>query len=235
VAGCRGPAAPAPHAVHYALAWDRDGVAAGPAGWDVTTDRGYRVHVARGWVTAYSMELVECPKATSLRDLLAPPRAWAGHTSGTPNPAAIRPLQVESLTEPEDRDVGTVTLAPQAYCQVHYLIARAARESPGLPRDIDMVDASLHVEGTYQAADAAAPTPFAIHTPIANGGLFDHTATSAPIAVDTGREAARVTIRRRLRAIFDGVDFAKTTDAVRAERILAAIVDHAGVEIAITR
>ncbi len=44
-----------------------------------------------------------------------------------------------------------------------------------------------------------------------------------------------MTIRRRLRASFDGVDFAKTTDAVRAERILAAIVDHAGVEIAITR
>ncbi len=181
--------------------------------------------MTRGYVTTYSMELVECPKVGALRSLLEPPSAWAGHSSGTPNPAAIRPMQVESLVAPTDREVGTVTLAPQPYCQVHYLIARAGHDSPGLPSDLDMVDASLHVEGTYRAPGSTSPTPFTIHTAIANGRLFDQ------LHVDTGRATTRVTVRRHLGSLFDAVDFATMPDAVRAERILESIIDHAGIEI----
>src|SRR5690349_22926294 len=39
------------------------------------------------------------------------------------------------------RDAGTVTLAPQAYCKVHYLVARADRKSTRLN--------SSHVEISY--------------------------------------------------------------------------------------
>jgi hypothetical protein len=53
-----------------------------------------------------------------------------------------------------------------------------------------------------------------------------------PIHVDTGLATTRVTVRRHLGSMFDSVDFARTSDAVRAERILASIVDHAGIEIA---
>ena len=201
-------------------------------GWEVTNDLGYRVRLTRGWVTTYSMELVECPKPAALSSFLAPPSAWAGHASGTPNPAAIRPMQVESLLAPTDREVGTVTLVPQAYCQMHYLIARAGHDSPGLPSELDMVDASLHVDGTYRPPGAASPTLFTIHSAIANGGLFDRTATSVPIRVDTGRATTRVTVRRHLGSLFDAVDFATMPESVRAERILAAAIDHIEIEIA---
>lgn len=224
--------------MEYAIAWARDGVApaADGTGWEITNDRGYRVHVTRGYVTSYSMELVECPKEpAAFVPLLRTAAAWAGHMSGTPNPAAIRPMEVESLLAPVDRDVGTVTLAPQAYCQVHYLIARAVRESPGLPADIDMVDASLHVDGTYRAPGSASPAAFTIHTAIANGGLFDRTAASTPIRVDTGRTAARVTIRRDLGSLFDGVDFATMSDPVRADRMLTAVIEHVEIELAAGR
>ena len=228
--------------VHYQIAWARDDVAQATegVGWEVTNALGYRVRVTRGYVTTYSMELVECPKlgaapadvVAALSSLLEPPSAWAGHASGTPNPAAIRPMQVESLLAPTDREVGTVMLVPQAYCQMHYLIARAGHDSPGLPSELDMVDASLHVDGTYRAPGATRPTPFTIHTAIANGGLFDRTATSAPIRVDTGRTTTRVTVRRHLGSLFDAVDFTTMTEGVRAEGILASIIDHVEIEIA---
>lgn len=233
---------PAPHAVHYEVAWDWDGIVHAPddAAWEVTNDLGYVVRVHRGCLTTYSMELVECPKTgriasdlvVALRSLLEPPPAWAGHSSGTPNPAAIRPMQVESLVVPSRREVGTVTLAPQAYCQLHYLIARAGHDSPGLPNDLDMVDASLHVDGTYRAPGAASPMPFTIHTAIANGGLFDRTLSSMAIHVDTGLVTTRVTVWRHLGSLFDAVDFATMPDAVRAGRILTSIIDHVGIEIA---
>ena len=141
-------------------------------------------------------------------------------------------MQVESLVAAADREIGTVTLAPQAYCQLHYLIARAGRGSPGLPDDLDMVDTSLHVDGTYRAPGSVTATPFTVHTPIANGALFERTAASTPIRVDTGAAGARVTVRRHLGSMFDAVDFAKMPDSVRAERVLASVVRHAVVEIA---
>jgi len=173
------------------------------------------------------MELVECPRnaVLSLRGI-----AFAGHASGTPNPAAIRPMQVESLTDPTAREVGAVVLQPQAYCQLHYLIARAAREAVGLPSDLDMVDTSLHVEGTARPPGVSTEAPFALHTAIANGALLDR-AGDAALHVDTGRETVRVTVRRHLGRMFDGVDFATMTPQAIAGQILKSMVAH--VEVAI--
>ncbi len=228
--------------MRYQLDWVQDGVArsADGAGWEVTNDLGYRVHLTRGYLTSYSMELVECPKAASPTPLAAIERlpwpaiigiAWAGHLSGTPNPAAIHPMQVESLTAPAARAVGSVLLQPQPYCQLHYLVARAGHDSPGLPSDLDMVDATLHVEGTYRAPGSPTAAPFMLHTPAANGGLFDHTASGAALHVDTGRAAVRVTVRRHLGKIFDGVDFTKMSTRMVAGQILKSLIDHVEVTV----
>lgn len=90
------------------------------------------------------MELVECPRdsaatpvarlGTFICSILEKP-AYAGHAIGTPNPAAIHPMQVESLTNPTTHEVGAVLLSPQRYCQLHYLVARAGRVRPGCRPD----------------------------------------------------------------------------------------------------
>jgi hypothetical protein len=239
---CGKPSSPGPHRVSYAVAWSDDGATwnADRTAFEVTNDLGYRVRVTRGYLTTYSMELVECPKdarsaaadvAKRLWATLEAP-AWAGHASGTPNPAAIRPMQIESLLAPVARELAGVTLAPQAYCQLHYLIARAAKEAVGLPADLDMVDTSLHVDGTYRAPVSEAEVPFGVHTAVANGGLLDRSgAPPAPIHVDTGRESAHVTVRRQLAALFDGVDFAKMKGDVIAGQMLQSFVDHLEVDI----
>jgi hypothetical protein len=217
-------AAPRPHTVRYVLTWATDGVAREADGaWTVTNDLGYRVRVGRGWVTSYSTELVECPKDAAAW-FPFPSLAFAGHLAGTPNPAAVKPMRVESLLRPADAEAGVVTLAPQPYCQLHYLVARAGHDSPGLPAELDMVDTTLHVEGTYRAADAAGDTAFTIHSASAYGQLF-------PLHVDTGREGAEVVLRRRLAAMFDGVDFARMPEKTIALQILRALVDHVAVEV----
>jgi len=240
--GCRSsqpaPPAAAPHPVHYRLTWAANDVEATPDGsaWEVTTNVGYRVRVTRGWVTSYSMELVECPRSAAADDGVLWPlvtaTAWAGHNAGTPNPAAIRPMQVESLMNGASHEAGTVTLAPQPYCQLHYLVARAGHDSPGLPAELDMVDVSLHVEGTYRAADATTDAAFTIHTASAYGQLFARVGNPpTPLHVDPGRGALDVEIRRRRSRLFDGVDFARMPVKTAALRMLQALVDGVEVEV----
>src|SRR5207302_7074271 len=128
---------PRPHEVRYVLTWAAkpSGDTVGSAQPVLVNDRGYTIRVTRGYLVTRSMELVECPK-TATRDwvgsalaglpaLLGPRPAYAGHSVGTPNPAAINVAHVESLTDVHDSPAGSRTLAPQHYCQVHYLIARA--------------------------------------------------------------------------------------------------------------
>lgn len=245
--GCRHapapPLAPAMHQVRYRLEWMADDVVKNPdgIGWSVRNDLGYRVRVMRGWVTSYSMELVECPPAaasspaeqfSALLWSMVEGSAFAGHSAGTPNPAAIRPMQVESLTDPVTREVGVVTLPPQTYCKLHYLVARAGHDSPGLPTDLDMVDTSLHVDGTYRAPDATADSAFTVHTASAYGQLFERVASSAAaLHVDTADGGTEVVIRRHLGRVFDAVDFAHMADRMIAQQILKSIVDHVEVEI----
>lgn len=243
VAGCRQTRETQPAAAHeirYRLAWDALDAQAVDAGvLSTTTDRGYRIRLRRGYLTSYSMELVECPPPVAplavLGSLLFSAlegTAHAGHASGTPNPAAIRPMQVESLTAPVGLAAGSAVPPPQSYCQLHYLIARAGGEARGLPGDLDMVDASLHLEGTYTAPGSTSEVPFAVHAAIANGVLRNRSvAPAAPIRVESGRSAMQVTVRRHLTRAFDGIDFATASQASVAAAVLQSLVDHVDVEI----
>jgi hypothetical protein len=241
-AGCRAepPSPPSPHAVEYRLAWTTDGVdtSADGGGIEVTNDLGYRVHVRRGWVTSYSIELVECPKAgpvaqaaTAALSLFVAGDALAGHSEGTPNPAAIRPMQVESLTDPAPRTVGTVRLAPQRYCKLHYLLARAGRDARDLPGDPDMVDTTLELEGSVRAPGATSDRPLSLRTAVAYGQLFERSAATRALQVDTGAVASVVTVRRNLARAFDGIDFAHLDDKAIGFQILRSLVDHSSVEL----
>jgi hypothetical protein len=245
-AGCRSdPARAVLHTVSYRLEWSHEGIQLEPtgAGWWTTTDRGYRVHIERGYLVNYSMELVECPKEALASDAetqwawFAVQPAWAGHAPTTPNPAAIYTPHIEALHAPTNFEVGSRLLAAQRYCRVHYLIARANRSAVGLPDDVDMVERSLYVRGTYQAAAAAAPRSFELATSAANAVLTelfppDHFgAQGSAFVVDTGREDARVVIHRTLKSLFDGVDF-DTMPPARIERqVLQNLIDHTDIAV----
>ena len=239
--------AAAPHVVTYALDWARDDAGVTPPDADgaftVTSDLGYAVRVTRGWITSYGVELVECPRAAAAAP--APlaraaavvwsaleGTAWAGHSADAPNPAAAHPMQVESLVAPAAHDVARIELAPQAYCKLHYLLARAGAEARGLPREPDMVGTSLHVEGTFRAPGSASDVPFTLHTASAYGALVEHAGPAPqPLRVDTGDHDARITVRRHRAHMFDGVDFARMPERAAAMQVLRALVEHVDVRI----
>lgn len=237
--------ATAPHVVTYVLDWARDDAGVTPPDADgaftVTSDLGYAVRVTRGWITSYGVELVECPRDASVGSVerfgalvwsALEGTAWAGHSTDTPNPAAAHPMQVESLVAPAAHDVARIELAPQAYCKLHYLLARAGAEARGLPREPDMVGASLHVEGTFRAPGSASDVPFTLHTASAYGALVEHTGTNPqPLRVDTGDGDARVTVRRHRARMFDGVDLAHVNERAAAMQVLRALVEHVDVRI----
>jgi hypothetical protein len=244
--GCRSdPARSASHTAGYRLEWSADGVDIEPGGtgWQATTDRGYRVRVERGYLVDYSMELVECPKEArrsdgdSLWAWFPVQAAWAGHMPTTPNPAAIHTPHIEALHAPTDFDVGSMSLAPQRYCRVHYLIARANRSAVGLPDDVDMVERSLYMRGAYHSATATESHPFELATSAANAVLTElfppghFGVAGSAIVVDTGRENVRVVIHRALKSLFDGVDFDSMTPARVERQVLQNLIDHTDIAV----
>lgn len=235
------PSAGGPHAVTYRLEWANDVVAAPAGGFTVTSDLGYTVRVARGWITSYGVELVECPRGAIPTPLaragdrlwsLIEGTAWAGHTSDAPNPAAVHPMQVESLTDAAASEIATPALAPQAHCKLHYLLARAGADARGLPPEPDMVGRSLHVEGAYRAPGASSDVPFTLDGASAYGALVERVdGDTHPLHLDTGAGAARVTLRRHRAHMFDGVDLAHVPERAAVLQVLRAIVEHVDVRV----
>jgi hypothetical protein len=227
VVGCGGAPPPArgPHAIRYRLAWTWGRAQRVPDGWTVRTDRGVDVRVTRGWVVPFSLELVECPptgSTTTLLSLLAPRSAWAFHSANAVNPSTLRSAPVESLGDPVDRDVGDITLPPQAYCAIHYLVARATRDSAGLPADVDMVDRSLWIDGTWRRSADDVDHPITLRATVPNARL-----QPLPSPVDTGTGDVVVVVTRDLGTLFDGIDFDGMPTPVVENRVLANLVQHA--------
>jgi hypothetical protein len=234
------------HGVRYVLTWKADGsmAQAGSTSRTLVNDRGYTIRLTRGYLVTRSMELVECPKTVSagwiespLALLLHPQPAYAGHSIGTPNPAAITTPHVESLLDVASSTAGSVSLAAQHYCQVHYLIARADTTTVNLPHDVDMVDASLHLEGFSRSPTAPEEQPFVLRTTAANGTLVDlfppghYGDPQAKFRLDTGTQGAEVIFRRNLDRLFDGVEFAGMTDRLKVQQVLKNAIDTMEVEV----
>ncbi len=230
---CPAPApAPTPAAsfpVRYVQAWDKAGVEpASGGGFALTNDLGYRVTIHRGWLVTFSMELVECKPPTgawdTLRSLMAPGIAYAGHPKGDLNPAAITTPLVEALHEAGppviagERDPGAVR-----YCKLHFLVARAPRDLAAAFTEVDLNQVSLYLEGTWQRGDGE-PTPFVVKTSVAHG-------TFAEVEVETGVAGADVILTRRLAGFFDGADFATLTGRQLERHLVKAVVDATSVTV----
>lgn len=221
------PAPLAPHPLHYRLAWSDAGttpIAGG--GFEVTTDLGYRVRTTRGWVVTETMAFLECHReelASSAGHprvaLLAPATAEAGHSLARMNPARLANPQVESLVGATTLDAGTVTPPSARYCNVHYLVARAAGDTHGLPSEVDMLGASLQVDGSWQAPNGGDWHPFSVRSAAANGIVAE-----VPALVDTATTGATATVERALATLYDGVDFAQASEAQEAWQILKNLI-----------
>tara|TARA_B100000674_G_C37582831_1_gene797156 strand:- start:14 stop:715 length:702 start_codon:yes stop_codon:yes gene_type:complete len=223
--------------VRYRYEWDRTGIETLSEGgpWFVVNDLGYTVTVDSGFLVSASVQLSQCEEETSTigylwNALFGIGSARAGHSSEY-NPAAITTGVVESLTMMPDIDAGTVTELAERFCSVHYLVAAGDKETRSLPPDVQMVDRSLWIEGTWRAPGSDEVVPFEVDTAMAWGllkglyppGYFER--AEALFQFDADESGALVVVRRRVREFFNGVDFAELTPKALPTRVLAAMFD----------
>ena len=238
--------------------------------WSVTNNLGYHVTVNRGYLTTHNLELIACDPTTaalpshlvsSVLDLWLHPfqllaallpkqqifsalkaqPAFAGHGNVTYNPSRITMPYVESLAQPIAAQLETHSVPKASYCQVHYLIARAAGAVQNQPEDRRMDGLSLWVEGEYVAPDAITAKPFIIKSSLAWGTITtaiasEETSNPAPrIALSSGQPIARVTLHRNLGSMFDGVDFETMSESEQAKTILRSLARSVEMRVADAR
>ncbi|MFT7623810.1 MAG: hypothetical protein ACI9WU_002995 [Myxococcota bacterium] len=213
--------------ITYALIWkDSRPVQALDCGaWQVLTDLGYTVRVDVGYVVTYSIQLTECPEEIawwSPRSRLA----WAGHSEIEDSPTLLQAGWVESLTNPEPIEPGTVwprngEASPGPWCGAHYLLARADDDTLALPDDVEMYGSTLYLAGSWTAPGQTEPTPFAIRSLLAAGALRDLEDLSSQVA-ETG--SVRIEAVRDRAALFDGITLQDHTDEELGWRVLDALV-----------
>jgi hypothetical protein len=203
----------------YRTDWDWGEAIPTDNGWSVTNDLSFAVIVHKAYLVNYTVQLLDCDDHahTSLLDGLSPDMAFAGHGDGI-NSALVEASFVEDLARPAQHEFGRVTVDSLAYCEAHYLIARAGSETRFPRDDIDMYGVSLYIEGTYKNESLDEPVPFATQTHLANGTQLPlHLSDSVTtVHVEVGEEPVEILVQRRLDRLFDGIDFTSTEDIGRA-------------------
>jgi len=215
--------------VAYDLSWNLDRIefAASGAQWEVTTDRDFRVRVDGGYINSHSVELLPC-EPEALRQM-SEGQSWfvrpaaATHLPSL-NPTSFHSARVESLTDLRVRRT-VQRLAPgAAYCEAHYLIARADDASRGLPMEMDLLGKTLYVHGAVLSADGS-QVPFELVTASANGLRVD-IPELAP-----GTSDVVIRIERRLGMLFDGIDFNGSASRAWTRQILANLIAATSVDV----
>ena len=168
------------------------------------------------------------PERQDLNPLQSQP-AFAGHGPLTYNPSRMVMPYVESLVQPAAIQRKPHSVPKAVYCKAHYLIARATGAVQNQPDNRGMDDLSLWIEGEYTAPNATVTNPFVLKTSIAWGSIMDAIASpgtsdrATKIVLTSGKSMTRVTLRRNLGSMFDGVDFENMSESERARAILRSL------------
>ena len=213
----------------WSLTWDTERVSRPEGGgWSVDTDRGYRVHVSSGWLVTYSVSLGLCESSGqgggggALGRLFGVRAAYA-HEDG--NASTIDVQHAEDLTGSlEPHRPWSAAFAAARYCKVHWL---AGRGDPRLdsPDGVDLQGQSLALAGTWELDGAL--HDLAVSTWWPQGYLVDLDASGGEGAGDGEARIARITVKRSLGTLFDGIDFATASDDQIAGSVLENLALHA--------
>lgn len=213
----------------WSLTWDTARVTRiEGGGWSVDTDLGYRVHVTSGWLVDYSVSLGLCDSGgegggeSALGRFFGVRSAYA-HEDG--DASTIDLQHAEDLTGSlEPHRPWSAAFPAARYCRAHWL---AGRGDPRLdsPEGVDLQGRSLVLAGTWERDGVL--HELAVSTWWPQGYLVDLDAITAPGAADDGEaRVARITVKRSLGTLFDGIDLESATDEVLAGRVLENLALH---------
>lgn len=207
----------------WTLTWDKARVTPiEEGGWEVSTDLGYRVHVTSGWLVSYSVSLGLCPtgetdSGASALSRFFRVRSAQAHEDG--NASTIDLQHAEDLTGGlEPRVPWSAAFPAERYCRVHWLAGRGD-ERVDSPDGVDLYGRSVVLTGTWEREGTR--RVLAVSTWWPQGYLVDLDPLVVEKAPDDGEaRVAHVTVKRRLGALFDGIDLASATGEVLAGRVL---------------
>ena len=117
--------------VTYEFVWDGDGVTKHTDGtWSVTSDLGYEVRVALGWLSISTVQLVPCDDASAASDapfrlhvldwLLGTSVATAGHGATETDPSAVLDGALESVAPSARTALGPAAFESHDYCAPYH-------------------------------------------------------------------------------------------------------------------
>ena len=218
--------------IHYQLTWDAEGITQFEDGsWQVVNDLGITVTVEKGYLASYSVQLLACEHEHGLLQgilgFLTISTVSAGHGDDDVNPSEVILPIVESLTDLSPIDYGQVTVNEPSYCEGHTIFVKAPNTALYLPEDVDFVEQTLYIEGTYQLPYGDAQ-PFVAETNLNNGvleAIVSSSDNSKPVSVPIGGDVAHIQIQRGLANSFDDIDFDGMDSKVLGRAVLWNLVD----------
>lgn len=186
------------------------------AGWRVTTDSGYEVHLTRGTLTTWRLSLTPCPTAkqpsgTANWSLI--PEAYANHIE-PPDPASILPHLAEDLAQPVTNRVGPRQIPAVHYCQGYWL---ASPPPPAQAGDAPRISLKLHAN--WQKGDQHGELDLATWLP-------DAKLQDVP-GLPEASGAATIEVKRFLGGMFDGIDLASAPTPAMAWTVLHKLTREA--------
>ncbi|MCO4773890.1 MAG: hypothetical protein KDA24_27910 [Deltaproteobacteria bacterium] len=221
--------------VDWNLTWRGDAV---ESGWSTTNDLGITFTVSEGWLLDYSATLVRCNESVATRAPVAPRgrrtfspwsllggTAHAGHEVYD-DPSAVEPQWGEALEMLAPVHLGTRSFAPDVYCGVHWLVARADQgvQSEG---GTDLSGTSLRL-AAHWATDGD-EGELVIDSDFTQGVVleFPDEALKAP----TEATVAHLSLVRDEQGLFDGVDPRAMNEYAIAWAVLENVAAHVRLEV----
>lgn len=199
--------------VFFELAWESESAVERDDGTlRLTTNDGATVDITEGYLSTYAASLAPCvpATATSLLRRIGPARAWAGH--GNDEGLATAAGRIEQIRPQPALPLATLETPPIAYCRAHW-VAAPADASTVDAEALDMRGRVLRIRGRWQQHGSNGD--FDWSSTVASGALAELPAEL------TG--SVRVRVVRPLDTLFDGIDFATTTEATGTRELLLAL------------
>lgn len=214
---------------HYVLRWSAEGAEVRPDGsFTVVNDLGYTIDVRRAYLVSHSATLVPCAPATdavaTLGRWISPREARAGHGESA-DPSAVDAPRVERVGVFHDKDFGGALFAETRYCDAHYVIGRAWSGLWDNPEEHDMTGTTVYVEGSAHRPDMPSRR-FVIESALASGEMWPLPEPAADVG-----PCVEVSIERRVRGWFDGIDFDGSDAEEIARDLVLRIPEETGVSL----
>jgi hypothetical protein len=231
------------HQVRYILDWDwgMAQAASSTQGFRLVNDLGFEIEVEKAYLNSYRTGLVACEESELLEASRTDPfkacvsetSTWslmsiahAGHSYEDGDPVVFTQGLVENFAQPKSIELASISVSDQKYCKLHYLIAKAKRDSLSLPSDVAMVDSTIYMSGSFVAPGDEESHSFEFLSSLADGVLSDFETT----LINVDFQGADIHIVRKLDLIFDGINLTELSDEEVAQSVLANIVSNTQIE-----